>query len=606
MLDTLDLANGFFGYWALGMAVWLFAPAFWQNIKEKPLTVDNAAFFAWWLAGDFLQLVALLLTGAAITQVVLYIIVATLETLLLTLLCFYAGIFTVKFWSDLRKRRREDEQPEEESILDKYRVFGTVVAALHTHDPITELGLVKEPSGRKEFIMQATGVLAASAVSLGVWAGVDYSRRHTADPNPVATWPDSTLTWVAYVLGWIGLVCWVAPRATNIYLSSTKRYPDPIDTSTVVVGAMTHAFNITSILILNHTPWSMAAQAPFILTSVICLSLDFVRLWLKHHYRYGSPLSPWDDPNYLSRNRHKANRRQKANQRHKANRRRADEEEGTELDDVARRDLATHARTPSPRDPKEQKRLVKHMNRRGRTHLELLRHDPRFPDATPDPGFLAAEEKEAALFAQMKTEEAVRALQTRLAETLEQEQDFADSSGGTRPVRLPLDPDVVDRIESLDRREQEDRKLEDVVNVKLEQRAPDREPLARWMARRMRDVRKDQGMINALREKRHARFAPSRTPEGHLSSASEDDFETTALHSHGGPVEEAPASASASSEETEETSRSKRWRRKIPDWGMRQTKRPLAHQLRELRPQDSSSPPESSEEDRAQGSGRRH
>ncbi|GAA5932819.1 hypothetical protein JCM1841_005439 [Sporobolomyces salmonicolor] len=246
MLDTVDLANGLFGYCALGMAVWLFAPAFVQIWKEKPSE------------RDFLQLVALLLTDAAITRLVFYIIVATLETLLLILLCSYAHGFTRKFRSDLHNRRQVEKRLDQEHKKArrrdpslpkrrlKYQAVGTLLASMHApYDPSTQPAPVKEQSARKKFIKQAIGVLVVTAVSLGVWFGVDFMRPHTADPNRVSTWPDLPLTWVVYVFGWLGLVCWVAPRAPNIYLSSTKKYPDPIDTSSVVIGAMTDGFNIT-------------------------------------------------------------------------------------------------------------------------------------------------------------------------------------------------------------------------------------------------------------------------------------------------------------------------------------------------------------------------
>ncbi|GAA5913217.1 hypothetical protein JCM5296_006856 [Sporobolomyces johnsonii] len=163
--------------------------------------------------------------------------------------------------------------------------FGT----LRIGDVFVSSKTPKKKTGSKKRTWTKTEIVTIAVIGgflsimLIVWAVVDFIPRKTSKPDPLSKMPISTTTWVAYVVAWAGVPCWVGPRLMNIHKSLKDDEPEGITTESVILGDASHFSNIISIALVNNTSDSVLAQLPYMATSVLCASIDVFRLGLKYH-----------------------------------------------------------------------------------------------------------------------------------------------------------------------------------------------------------------------------------------------------------------------------------------------------------------------------------
>ncbi|GAA5825123.1 hypothetical protein JCM3770_002507 [Rhodotorula araucariae] len=374
MLTTLELLSSLTGYWAMGTGIWLFCPEVYDLLKYPPREIDRArlTFFACWLGGDITHLIATIIAGhALLTQIILYIIVAVVETGVISYILWCTGKCCVA-----RKRYPEEEISREEHM--PLRGASERVAktsnrppghARTVHEMAEDSGYTWEEKveranasrrarGKKtpwkektelpamtKFLIQTTGTLVVVGLFTIIWWRVVLDKRDTAKPPLPMEFPHTDLQKVGYGLGWAGFVTWIAPRAYCILDAVSKRRREGITTGTIGVGALTHGLNIVSILLVNNTKWPLLAQLPYILTSMICIILDFVRLAIKRHFSKERVLPPDQDHSVLyPAKAYSAKDKQRADEQ-RADEQRADEQRAA----VARRRLRKAPPGPPPR-----------------------------------------------------------------------------------------------------------------------------------------------------------------------------------------------------------------------------------------------------------------
>ncbi|GAA5822363.1 hypothetical protein JCM11251_006314 [Rhodosporidiobolus azoricus] len=307
MLTTIELISSLLGYWAMGTGIQLFLPeyvAFFKghvgkkNGKPKPPAES-----------DFAQLIALLVVGSfVITQVALYVIVAVLESLFLILLLIYAGYCCCMRQHRSTNRAKVLKEKQNRSAVHaglRAMQSGTIhplppggedLHGLYNKKVQKEKEIEEEKkamkmkSSWKWLFIQLVIVIA---IFTGVWAAVDFARRETATPAHVSKRPESTAEVASWYVAWFGAACWIAPRALNIGRSIYYKRPEQVTTQGVLIGGLTHLFNIGSIVSINNHGDALYAQLPFICTSAGCVGADVIRLTLKFVYLKGQPLPPW-------------------------------------------------------------------------------------------------------------------------------------------------------------------------------------------------------------------------------------------------------------------------------------------------------------------------
>ncbi|GAA5940948.1 hypothetical protein JCM3775_006856 [Rhodotorula graminis] len=320
MWTVAELLSSLFGYWAMGCGIWLFCPEIYDVIKYRPHEIDAArlTFFASWLLGDFLHLFGTVFSGhAQITQISLYIIVAVLETFLVVWILF--NVYCVK--------RHPDEEFDEKGDPAKWRhpaqhAFAHMMGVgPQLHMPPGDDALDKQRSARRErqidaanasrrargkktpwkppkaiprptmIAIQVAGTVFVVLVFTAVWYGATYTQQNSKEPpEPL---PQSL------VAARTGFCFWVGPRLFSMYQSYKEKKKEGITTASIIVGALTHGFNVVSIMLINYKGEGLLAQSPYIATSVFCIALDIMRLFLKRHYAGHDFLPPQLDHSTL-------------------------------------------------------------------------------------------------------------------------------------------------------------------------------------------------------------------------------------------------------------------------------------------------------------------
>ncbi|GAA5858081.1 hypothetical protein JCM8547_005645 [Rhodosporidiobolus lusitaniae] len=341
MISTSGLIASLCGWLSTAFGISIFAPEILSTVRGKPweLSRDTFIFFILWLIGDGAQLAGLLVGGSyQITQIVLNIAIAVLETLMLILLLYYAGHIpclptpqsytlashaahlaregshiralgttTLRFLSrdgegvkfgywtvdsagppgtapgaeEMEEMRREREARESMERGERPKDWGKVVVS----------------TWRK--IEGPVILVLTTLVGLSFWIGLKLLGRNEEEDEPVSSIPDTMEEWLGWGLLVLGLVCWVLPRCLNASRSIKDKRPEGITKYSIITMGGAHMFNILSVLIVNHTGPSFIGQAPYILNSVFCLILDILRFYLKHVYSHapqrGVRTTPWGD-----------------------------------------------------------------------------------------------------------------------------------------------------------------------------------------------------------------------------------------------------------------------------------------------------------------------
>ncbi|BGP52394.1 Putative vacuolar membrane transporter for cationic amino acids [Rhodotorula kratochvilovae] len=329
MLSQLELISSLFGYMAMGTGIWLFCPEVYDLLKYPPRTIDTARliFFAAWLAGDVLHLIGTVVSGhALITQIALYCIVAFIETALVNYILWCTGKYCCT------RRRHPDEEIAEEKA--RLRPVPHEWAAMHGVGPDLamppgdtaledaraarwdkklkkanesrarrgkkgEWASKEEISNMRAAVIQTVGTIVVVGVFTAIWVGVVYIKRDTAKPPEPMKMPHNAVTWLGYILGWIGFFFWTGPRFYSMYDAVKAERQEGITTGSISVGALTHGFNVASVMIINNQGEALYAQLPYIATSALCIFLDFVRLGIKFHYGGRQFLAPEQDHSVL-------------------------------------------------------------------------------------------------------------------------------------------------------------------------------------------------------------------------------------------------------------------------------------------------------------------
>ncbi|GAA5858084.1 hypothetical protein JCM8547_005646 [Rhodosporidiobolus lusitaniae] len=326
-LDTLELYSGLLGFWAMGTGIALFAPEFLNFYKghmgkdkegnPKPPARITAGLFGCWITGDVTQLISLLVVGEYIvTQMVLLAMVAGLEAVFLFLILLYSGSlgFNSKFPKPPPLPPKADRDAKREHVAQ------TLIRSAHygqikrpprgrgkgggdeeSQDLVEEykkgerakvapMIAEQKARARKVLLWKTLSCIVLIGVFTAVWWGVDYMPRETKEPPPASSAPEDAKGYLAYALAWFGFCCWVGPRVYNGYDSFHQKKREEITTTGVVIGGLTHFFNIGSIFLINTSGEALFAQAPFIATSIVCVVLDTGRVILKHQYPEGETL----------------------------------------------------------------------------------------------------------------------------------------------------------------------------------------------------------------------------------------------------------------------------------------------------------------------------
>uniref|UniRef100_A0A0K3CH47 Uncharacterized protein n=1 Tax=Rhodotorula toruloides TaxID=5286 RepID=A0A0K3CH47_RHOTO len=297
MLDTLELASGLTGYWAMGTAVWLFAPELldlWRHPPEDRQTA-RYVFFSAWLTGDVLQLLGLIISRTALTtQVILYSLVFSSEVLALFLLSWADG--SLGFCLKPRGRK---PLPSPLSLIPRMHGYNTH----HEKPPGTKEDDAGPPAKSNTLVKNTIGTLVVLAVTTVVWFAVDYRNRDTAVvhashlPTPG---PQYGREMAGYLMGWVGMLFWIGPRVFCLVDSMRRLEQENITTASISIGVLTHGLN-ASIFLVNHQKEPLLAQLPYTLTSISCIILDGIRLGYKSHLaKLGRPhKAPEYDPSVL-------------------------------------------------------------------------------------------------------------------------------------------------------------------------------------------------------------------------------------------------------------------------------------------------------------------
>ncbi|GAA5981808.1 hypothetical protein JCM11641_007431 [Rhodosporidiobolus odoratus] len=304
MLTTFELVSGLLGYWA---STWLFAPECWsfykKHIRDKEpvdLNPELFGFFAFWLTGDFAQLIALLVVGKyQPQQVILYIIVAAVESVLLGLMLIFK-----KRNGPLPKPAPKIELPAISSAL---AISLAELSATRMPPGNTDLERLREKKRRdtelrtwaegaksqRGWMIQGSGLITVLFIFGTIWGLTELRLKETHRPLEVSERPDSTVTWAAWYTAWFGFACWVIPRLINIGRACWYRRPESITVESVILGAITHGFNIGAVVLVNHEDDPLYAQLPFVATSAVCVCLDAFRLFLTYIFSKAVVLPPW-------------------------------------------------------------------------------------------------------------------------------------------------------------------------------------------------------------------------------------------------------------------------------------------------------------------------
>ncbi|BGP44148.1 hypothetical protein JCM10449v2_008212 [Rhodotorula kratochvilovae] len=203
----------------------------------------------------------------------------------------------------------------------------------------------EEISNMRAAVIQTVGTIVVVGVFTAIWVGVVYIKRDTAKPPEPMKMPHNAVTWLGYVLGWIvsppsfassrvpagrrrrggktyrllflrlsvcllrnggtdvsaaqGFFFWTGPRFYSMYDAVKAERQEGITTGSISVGALTHGFNVASVMIINNQGEALYAQLPYIATSALCIFLDFVRLGIKFHYGGRQFLAPEQDHSVL-------------------------------------------------------------------------------------------------------------------------------------------------------------------------------------------------------------------------------------------------------------------------------------------------------------------
>ncbi|BGP12000.1 hypothetical protein JCM10049v2_007920 [Rhodotorula toruloides] len=298
MLDTLELASGLTGYWAMGTSVWLFAPELldlWRHPPEDR-QMGRYVFFGAWLTGDVLQLLGLIISHTAlITQIILYSLVFSSEVLALFLLSWADG--SLGFCLKPRGRK---PLPSPLSLIPRMHGYNTH----HEKPPGTKEDDAGPPAKSKTLVKNTIGTLVVLAVTTVVWFAVDYHNRDTAVVHPShlpTPGPQYGREMAGYLMGWVGMLFWIGPRVYCLNDSRRRLEQENITTASISIGVLTHGLNAVSIVLVNHQKEPLLAQLPYTLTSISCIILDGIRLGYKSHLaKLGRPhKAPEYDPSVL-------------------------------------------------------------------------------------------------------------------------------------------------------------------------------------------------------------------------------------------------------------------------------------------------------------------
>ncbi|GAA5917036.1 hypothetical protein JCM6882_001904 [Rhodosporidiobolus microsporus] len=307
MLTTADLISGLLGYLAMGVSIQMFVPEYIGFFKAHVGKIDGKPKPP--ATSDFALLLSLVVVGKfIITQLALYIILAVIETVFLTLLLIWAGYCCCMRHHRAINRRAVIKQDQSRSAV-RAGLLAMQSGGIHklppgTHDvhgayndQARQNKMVRDGEARakRRNSWKWLGIQLAIVLVIfsAIWAGVDYARRNTAEPPPISERPESTGEVIAWGVAWFGLACWLAPRGINISRSLYYKRPESITTDAVLIGSLSHFFNIGSILTLNNKGDALYAQLPFVCTSISCVSTDIFRLTLKFIFRKGQTLPPW-------------------------------------------------------------------------------------------------------------------------------------------------------------------------------------------------------------------------------------------------------------------------------------------------------------------------
>ncbi|KAG0653841.1 hypothetical protein C6P46_002187 [Rhodotorula mucilaginosa] len=299
-LTTAELVSGLFGFWSMGLAVWLFVPEFvdvWRHPMPE-IDLPRFIFFAAWLVGDAAMLAGLLIVRKyIITQMVLYAIIMVLEVAILLLMMWTDGDLCCA----ARSKRPSDNalahlimgihgrphMPPGDKSLEQRR-------AVRAH----ERGeMTPEQRSRFRVKVQLGGTVIVLALFTVVWLVVDYREKEDKAPPPVSSLPDSAKSdyaakMTAYILAWIGLPCWTLPRVYCLVDAYRKRAREGITVASILIGGLVHVLNIASVMLINPSGEPLLAQMPYLLTSIACVVLDGVRLGLTYVLRNAKQLPP--------------------------------------------------------------------------------------------------------------------------------------------------------------------------------------------------------------------------------------------------------------------------------------------------------------------------
>ncbi|GAA5935370.1 uncharacterized protein JCM15063_001015 [Sporobolomyces koalae] len=310
-LTDQQLVASLAGWMSAAFGTWLLIPAWWDLWKRKQaeMTTTTLAYFGFWLAGDGFHLTALLMEKVGLHQWLLY-------AGILSTMCYYAH----KFWWQEALPETEKltavgvamsgwiytfrglglpEEPKKRILGIPRGVFWTI---WYTTNLLFNNKRVRSHSAadRPDLFLSSShsGSIVFAWLAIIVWLLVAWFRVVELAPPKQSHWPNDTKGVIAFVFGWIGFVCWTAPRVYVLVEKEDVGEILEISTASVVVGLIAHFFNMLNIGVLNFTDvWSAVTVSPFFATSVVCAYLDLWRLIRKKSFerkpRHGRPDLEW-------------------------------------------------------------------------------------------------------------------------------------------------------------------------------------------------------------------------------------------------------------------------------------------------------------------------
>ncbi|GAA5943985.1 hypothetical protein JCM10213_008962 [Rhodosporidiobolus nylandii] len=295
----------------------IFYPEFRATFHDKPHEISRDTFFFYllWLGGDGAQLVGLYLSAHPLfTAIVLNYCIGVLELIMLFVLAFYAGYFPCFIPASYRRATTGEGVAEIVETGHTRFKKGASAALVRSHaaflgaqpadsagppgsarlpseldDSASTKGMAGSKKGRRKLsllrrVEMPFVVVFAFVAAFVLWGAIDVRVRNSKDDEAPSSFPTDKRGVIAYVLLILGAIGWITPRVLNIMRSIKRKLPEGISLYGIITMASAHFFNILSVLIINHTGESFIGQAPYILNSVFCLTLDCLRFYLKHRY----------------------------------------------------------------------------------------------------------------------------------------------------------------------------------------------------------------------------------------------------------------------------------------------------------------------------------